>query len=230
MEGYFMDEKNANIKELVAKHWNRRARLYDSTGHHDIHSAEQEEIWLKLIKAISGDKKLNVLDVGCGTGFLSLLFAKEGHKVTGVDIATNMLEKGKQKAKERGYIIDFHIEDAESLSFKDDSFDLVVNRFLISNISNPNKALIEWKRVLKPDGKLAIIEGEWKKRLYQNEFSEIDDSIPFYKGVSGEKLKSVMEKNFFQHVELNYLHDSLYWDEIPEFERYILLANKYGEI
>ncbi|MBY7144890.1 methyltransferase domain-containing protein [Virgibacillus sp. NKC19-3] len=221
-----MVAKHESIKERITNHWNRRAELYDFTGHHDIRSVEQEELWLKRMKSITGDKKLDVLDVGCGTGFLSMLLAKQGHQVIGVDVASSMLEKARQKAKERGHSIDFHMEDAESLSFKDASFDLVINRFLISNISNPNSALSEWKRVLKADGKLAIIEGEWKKRLYQDEFREIGDSIPYYKGSAGERLKSVIEKNFFRHVELFYLHDPLYWDEIPEFERYILTANQ----
>src|SRR5699024_6609128 len=114
--------------------------------------------------------------------------------------------------------------DAESLLFKDASFDLVINRFLISNIAHPHQALKEWKRVLKPGGKLAIIEGEWQKRLYKDEFSVIGDAIPFYKGIPREQLKSTLEETLFWKAELTSLHDPLYWDETPEFERYILTA------
>lgn len=214
-----------NIKTLISKHWNRRAEQYDATSHHDIRNSEQEEIWLQLIRKITANKRLNVLDVGCGTGFLSMLLAKEGHHVTGIDMASDMLKKAEKKAKERGYSIDFQVGDAESLPFHDASFDLVVNRFLVWTLPNPTKAFLEWNRVLKANGRLAIIEGKWDKQTYKSEYRTIGEKIPLYKGSTGENLKTLLEETCFQNVEIIYLDNPLYWDEIPEFERYLLLSN-----
>lgn len=67
---------------------------------------------------------MNVLDVGCGTGFLSLFFAKEGHVVTGVDMADSILQKGREKAAARGLQVQFQQGDAQKLPFSSGSFDL----------------------------------------------------------------------------------------------------------
>jgi ubiquinone/menaquinone biosynthesis C-methylase UbiE len=99
--------------------------------------------------------------VGTGAGFLALLFAEMGHKVTGVDLSSGMLEKAKHNAERMGLEIDFFHGDAENLPFEDNSFDLVVNKFLLWTLPKPSCAVQEWKRVLKPGGRVFAIDGDW---------------------------------------------------------------------
>jgi ubiquinone/menaquinone biosynthesis C-methylase UbiE len=98
--------------------------------------------------------------VGCGTGFLTLLLAELGHNVTGVDIAPEMLELARKKAAQAGLDVELRLGDAEVLEDPDGRYDLIVARHVIWTLPNPAQAVREWLRVLKHDGRLALVEGE----------------------------------------------------------------------
>ncbi|MDK2987175.1 MAG: hypothetical protein PWQ47_313 [Methanothermococcus sp.] len=74
-----------------------------------------------------------------------------------------MLSKARKKADDLGLDIEFMIGDAENLSFDDDSFDAVVNRHLLWTLPNPDKAIMEWGRVIKNGGKVVAMDGKWRK-------------------------------------------------------------------
>jgi len=149
------------MKEVIRERWNRSACRYDSSPGHGIHSEEEEKAWKNLLTQAIGAEKLNVLDVGCGTGILSLLLSEMGHIVTGIDISEGMLQKAKEKANALNLSINFRIGDAENLPFEDEIFDVVINRHLLWTLPDPEGAIFEWRRVLKPEGKVIIIDGNW---------------------------------------------------------------------
>ena len=95
-----------------------------------------------------------VLDVGTGTGFLALLLSKLGYTVTGVDIAADMLAQGREKAACFGLNVDFRESACERLPFVEESFDAVVNCRVMWTLTEPETAVREWMRVLKPGGKV----------------------------------------------------------------------------
>ena len=74
---------------------------------------------------------LDVLDIGCGTGFLSLLLAAERHRVTAVDVAPTMLARARDKAEAQGLVIRFIEADIETLDLPAASQDLIVERHVI---------------------------------------------------------------------------------------------------
>ena len=74
---------------------------------------------------INFDKKLKILDIGCGTGRHSIELAQRGYNVTGVDLSNSMLKKAKEKAMVSNLNIDFQLQDARNLTFKQE-FDLVI--------------------------------------------------------------------------------------------------------
>ncbi|MFT3685593.1 MAG: bifunctional demethylmenaquinone methyltransferase/2-methoxy-6-polyprenyl-1,4-benzoquinol methylase UbiE [Phycisphaerales bacterium] len=109
----------------------------------------------------------SVLDCACGTGDLSRLFAGQlerlgGGKVTGLDYTQEMLDVAKQKRTESAGPIAREIEyvrgDAQALPFADASFDAVSIAFGIRNVQDPAKAAREFFRVLKPGGRLLVLE------------------------------------------------------------------------
>jgi ubiquinone/menaquinone biosynthesis C-methylase UbiE len=152
------------IKEAVRKSWDDSSGLYDSCPGHGIGTDEEKTAWKQeLARNLPGSPR-KVLDVGCGTGVISLLFAEMGHQVTGVDLSEAMMVKAREKAYARNLPIELMTGDAEHLPFNNESFDVIVNRHLVWTLPHPEIALEEWHRVLKNGGVVLIIEGIWKDK------------------------------------------------------------------
>src|SRR5207237_10912279 len=103
---------------------------------------------------------LDALDVGCGTGFLSLELAGRGHRVTGIDFAPQMLAEARKKATAQRLAVRFEEGDAEQLPFAAGSFDLVMTRHVLWTLPHPEPAVDEWIRVLRPGGRLAVMDSQ----------------------------------------------------------------------
>lgn len=152
------------IKKEVARMWDKWAISYDDQYAHGLKSGGETAAWLDFLKQEMGTEPKKVLDVGTGTGFLALLAAELGHLCTGIDISGEMLEIAGKKIRENRKIsgkVTFIYGDAEKLPFPDSSYDMVVNRHLLWTLPHPEQALSEWHRVLKPGGKILIINGVW---------------------------------------------------------------------
>ncbi len=100
------------------------------------------------------DLHVNVLDVACGTGDMVQELQKRGCLVTGVDLSEEMLTIAKSKAPTATYMI----ADAEHLPFENDCFDAVTCAFGVRNFVHLEKGLGEMLRVLKPGGRMVILE------------------------------------------------------------------------
>jgi ubiquinone/menaquinone biosynthesis C-methylase UbiE len=147
--------------DVIRHHWDGRAGTFDREWSQGLLSEEQHDAWLRTLARIAGTGRKRILDVGCGTGFLSLLLAELGHDVTGIDLAPRMLEVAREKARRSGLSITFRVENAASLSDADASYDLVICRHVIWILPDPARGAAEWIRVLRPGGRLALIEGKW---------------------------------------------------------------------
>ncbi|ODA43110.1 methyltransferase domain-containing protein [Desulfosporosinus sp. BG] len=159
---------DSSIRQKVASSWDIHAKDYDAQYAHGLKSLGETEQWKLALQQIAGKKNLKILDVGTGTGFLALLLAELGHKVKGVDISEGMMSEAKRKAEMKGLPIQFSYGDAENLDEPDNTYDLVINRHILWTMQYPEKAIQEWIRVLKPGGKLVIMDGDWfyRKPLY----------------------------------------------------------------
>ena len=148
----------SDTKNKIKEYWNERSSTFDLSPGHVIGSGEEREAWISLFREKFGGEIRKILDVGAGTGFLSLILAEMGYEVVGVDLSEEMIRKAKEKAADRGVEpkIKFKLGDAEALPFKTDFFDAIVNRAVLWTLPEPKKALGEWKRVLKPGGKLCF--------------------------------------------------------------------------
>jgi len=97
-----------------------------------------------------------LLDVGCGSGLLALMAAKDGLDVTGVDIADNLVERARVRAQAEGLVVRFEEADAEALPFEDASFDVVASRIAAMFAPRPDLVAKELLRVCKPEGTIAM--------------------------------------------------------------------------
>jgi 2-polyprenyl-3-methyl-5-hydroxy-6-metoxy-1,4-benzoquinol methylase len=150
-----------DVTDAIRHHWDARAVTFDSELGHGLHNAEQRQAWLELLARLAGPGPQRVLDVGCGTGFLALMFAELGHTVTGIDLAPRMLEVAGDKARQDNLSIEFRLENADALTDADGTYDLVVARHVIWTLPDPASGVADWLRVLRPGGRLALIEGKW---------------------------------------------------------------------
>jgi SAM-dependent methyltransferase len=99
---------------------------------------------------------MQVLDVACGTGNIAVPAARAGATVTGIDIASNLVEQARERAREDGLDITFEEGDAEALAFADASFDLVATMYGAMFAPRPERAAAELVRVCRPGGTIAM--------------------------------------------------------------------------
>jgi len=100
-----------------------------------------------------------ILEVAPGPGYLSIELAKFGRfEGTGLDISRTFVEIAHEYALEEGVKVDFQLGNASAMPFESESFDLVVCRAAFKNFSQPDEAINEMFRVLKPGGRAIIID------------------------------------------------------------------------
>ncbi len=189
------------VKQNVAAHWGKRAAHFDEDFGHSIRTAEERAAWDRVFGlALGGRENVTALDIGCGTGFLSLELAARGHRVTGIDFAPEMLALARQKAEAAGAAVRFEHADAEDLPFAPASFDLVITRHVLWTLPHPEAAIGEWVRVLRPGGRLAVIDGHslvapGQEQAYSArrsaEYGPIGDRLPFLMGKPQEDIEAL---------------------------------------
>lgn len=112
-----------------------------------------EEEFVARLKLKPGSR---VLDVACGTGNTAIPAARNGASVVGVDIATNLVEQARERAREAGVAAEFREGDAEQLAFPDASFDVVISVFGAMFAPRPERVASELLRVCRPGGMVAM--------------------------------------------------------------------------
>ena len=114
---------------------------------------------LEFLSRINIEPGARVLDVACGAGQTAIPMSRAGAKVTGVDIATNLIEQARARAQAENLDARFEEGDAEMLPYEDGSFDIVVSLIGAMFAPRPDLVAAELKRVCRPGGK--IIMGNW---------------------------------------------------------------------
>jgi len=213
-----------NVKELVRRHWDRRSANFDEEPSHGILNDAQARAWRTLIAKIGGAGPLDVIDAGCGTGFLALLFAAAGHRVTGLDFAPAMIEAARAKALARGLDVTFLEGDAESISLPPASTDLIVERHVLWTLPNPQAALRNWRELLRTGGRLVLIEGHWGELDLRDEYAEIHDRLPLFGGRSEAVIGDLVRGCGYRVVTVEALMDADLWTEAPKHPRYLVTA------
>ncbi|WP_288200371.1 methyltransferase domain-containing protein [Blautia sp. CAG:257] len=162
-------------KERIVSYWEKRSGDFLEHKRAELHSPMSER-WLYEIKnQLPQDRNLRVLDVGCGAGFFSVLLAKEGYQVTGVDLTPDMVENARTLAEEEKTDCEFFVMDAENLRFADESFDVVISRNLTWTLPDVKSAYREWVRVLKKGGILLNFDANYGLSDF-TDLSELPDN------------------------------------------------------
>lgn len=156
------DSANFTLRDEIKAYWSERAATFDQSPGHEIFSEEERAAWHALIgRHLGRGDGRKALDLASGTGVISHLMDDLGYQVTGIDWSEAMLERARAKAASRGRAIRFHVGDAENTLEADDSYDVIITRHLVWTLVDPEACFAEWLRVLKPGGKLLIIDGDF---------------------------------------------------------------------
>jgi ubiquinone/menaquinone biosynthesis C-methylase UbiE len=218
MSATLSDPVSDPVKEQVAAHWDRRAAHFDEDFGHSIGSPAERAAWDRILDlVVPKGAALDALDAGSGTGFLALELAARGHRVTGIDFAPSMVAMARGKAAAQGLAVRFDEGDAENLPHPNGSFDLVISRHVLWTLPHPERALDEWLRVLRPGGRLAVIDGaqyndatappQRENARTSPEYAAIGDRLPFYGGRPREEIEALLRVRGLTNVASDPLDD-----------------------
>jgi demethylmenaquinone methyltransferase/2-methoxy-6-polyprenyl-1,4-benzoquinol methylase len=158
---------NRSKKEEVAEMFNNIAVKYDFLNH--FLSLGIDHIWrYKAINELKQIQPKRILDLATGTGDFAIAALRlKPEQIIGMDISAGMLEVGKTKMLKKKYnhIIDMRLGDSENLPFEDNYFDALTVGFGVRNYENLEKGLSEMLRVVRPGGKLVILEFSKPKKF-----------------------------------------------------------------
>ena len=148
-----------DISHQIRRFWDDDAATYDRSPSHHPHQPEELAAWRAALRRLLPAPPARVLDAGAGTGFLSLLLARQGYQVTAVDLSERMLAALRSKAGGLGLEVrTVHADAAQPPA--GENFDAVVERHLLWTLPEPGAALAAW-RAAAPAGRLVLIEGTW---------------------------------------------------------------------
>jgi ubiquinone/menaquinone biosynthesis C-methylase UbiE len=151
-----------HIKDVNTRYHDAAADEYDAKWGIDFGATGQEQVRLKLVKALGGSGSHSfgdALEIGSGTGYFSLNLVQLGviERLTATDISPGMLERLGATAEALGVAgVTTVATEAEQLPFEDESFDLVFGHAVLHHIPDLDRAFAEFRRVLRPGGAIAF--------------------------------------------------------------------------
>jgi demethylmenaquinone methyltransferase/2-methoxy-6-polyprenyl-1,4-benzoquinol methylase len=207
-------------KQQIAEMFNRIAFRYDFLNR--FLSGGIDVYWRKrAIRELREVSPKTVLDVATGTGDVAILIAKtlKTEKVTGIDISEGMLALGRRKIAKQ--MLNNRIEllqgDSETINFSNDSFDAITVAFGVRNFENLRQGLKEMLRVLKPGGKLVVLEfSRPSQPIFRGFYS-------FYMKYIASGIGQVISKN---RDAYQYLNVSV--KAFPEGKEFVKILNETG--
>lgn len=206
-------------KEQVAGMFDRIAFRYDFINR--FLSAGIDVYWRKrAIRELKQVRPKSVLDVATGTGDVAILTYRQlkCEKITGIDISAGMLELGRKKVSK--LLLDDYIRlqqgDSESLHFENDSFDAVTVAFGVRNFEHLHTGLQEMLRVLRPGGKLVVLEFSKPKMPFKALYN-------MYMNVIAPSVGTLFSKN---RDAYRYLNNSV--KAFPEGRDFLHILNETG--
>src|SRR5262249_9396116 len=194
--------------------WERVANKYDSTW-----ATSTRQFIAPLLDAANVSAKMSILDVGCGPGYVSSAAAERGATPIGFDFSKEMIGIAKKMFPK----IEFREGDAQNLSFPDKTFDRVVANFALLHLANPERAMAEAARVLKPGGRFAFTT--WAK-ISENPFVKlVDDAVqahanldvdlppgpPFYLFENENEFRKALERAGFDSGSMTFKTHMIKW-------------------
>jgi SAM-dependent methyltransferase len=146
----------------VVKYWNEQAATFDDEADHGLRDPTIRSAWASLLVPLMPPAPARIADLGCGTGTLAVLLAEAGYEVSGIDFAARMVGRARAKARAAGVDVEFEVADSMTPPWPARSFDALLARHVLWALPNPRLGVERWLELLKPDGRLVLVEGRWE--------------------------------------------------------------------
>ncbi|WP_188193271.1 class I SAM-dependent methyltransferase [Nonomuraea sp. SYSU D8015] len=199
----------------TAAFWDAAADTFDEEADHGLRDPRVRAAWAGRLAAWLPEGPLDVLDLGCGTGSLSLLLAERGHRVVGVDLAPRMVARARAKLAGTDAVV--LIGDAARPPVGERRFDVVLARHVVWAMPEPQAALARWAALVRPGGRLLLVEGRWGAG------EGGDGNLPWAGGVRAADLVEAL-RPIVADLRVDHLTDPVLWGKEIDDERYAVLA------
>jgi len=186
--------------------WDGAAERFDEQPDHGLADERVRAAWTAVLRAALPVPPARILDLGCGTGSLSVLLAELGHNVHGVDLSPRMLDLAAAKAERHGVRVALGEGDAGDPPVAG-PFDVVLSRHVLWALPDLPAVLDRWTSLLGPGGRLVLVEGRW----HTGAGLRADDLLRLVRSATGT-------------AELRHLPDPALWGGPIADERYLIVA------
>jgi len=189
------------------RYWDAAAETFDDEPDHGLRDPMVRNAWTNLLGGLLPPRS-RVLDLGCGTGSLSVLLANIGHHVIGADLSTAMIRIARSKAAAAGQDIPFYVCDVSHPGLRTRQFDSILCRHVLWSLTNPGAVLARWAALLKPHGRFILIEGYWHTGG----------------GLHAEEVAAALPPGVASSTVFNLSPNAAYWGKTAADERYAVVA------
>ena len=187
--------------------WDDEAARFDDEPDHGLRDPATRAAWLRLLGEHLPAAPADVVDLGCGTGSLSVLLAGAGHRVRGLDFSPAMVARARDKAAAADLDVEVVVGDAAAPPYADGSCDVVLCRHVLWALPDASAALSAWIRLLRPGGRLLLVEGRWHTGG----------------GIAAAECERLVREHR-THVDVRHLPEEIYWGGPVTDERYLLVS------
>jgi len=194
---------------LASGYWDSEAAGFDEAPDHGLRDAAVRDAWAGLLLPLLPPAPARVVDLGCGTGTLTVLMAQAGHLVAGLDFAPRMVALAREKVAAADVVADVVVGDASSPPWQPGTFDAVLTRHVVWAMPDPEAALTTWVDLLAPGGRLILIEGRWSSGA----------------GLASADLAELVLRHRSE-AEVSMLDDAALWGAPIADERYVITSRR----
>jgi 2-polyprenyl-3-methyl-5-hydroxy-6-metoxy-1,4-benzoquinol methylase len=201
-------ESEINRLQESQQYWDQLAPTFDDEPDHSLGTSLVLETWTQLLKAWIPQANASILDIGCGTGSLSVVLAGLGHQVTGIDLSPSMISLAQLKAAKSQLQIEFYVMDAVYPKLHPQQFDVIICRHLLWALPEPKEVLQRWSKFLKQKGRFLLIEGYWSTGA----------------GLPADDIIEILRPSSTNISVQNLSHNPNFWGKEVSDERYAIVA------